>query len=273
MRNKLKKEVRVQFLRPRELIKERAKVPLLYLPVAPLEWHGPHLPLGVDALNAEQAALAAAVRTGGVVLPTLYSGTERERPPAMLESLGFRRDEYVLGMDFPRAKGLYRSFYFPEEIFALTVRAWLEQGIEHGYQYVYIVNGHGAFNHNEVLKRLCLEFSNTRGPVRVAYSLAFPEEEIAKAAIGHADAAETALMMHLDRDLVALDRLPPPGKKLKYADYSIVDSGGFSGSPGAGHTVPDRTDPRRRANAARGKKMFDQTVNELVAKVKEAFGL
>jgi creatinine amidohydrolase len=141
---------------PGQLLEEREKLPLIFLPLAPLEWHGPHLAVGIDPLNAENTAIALARKIGGVALPTLFMGTERERPPEMLKSLGFQKDDYIVGMDFPTAKGIYNSFYFPEEIFALTVRAHIEQCLGHGYKYVFIVNGHGAVNHNQVLKRLAL---------------------------------------------------------------------------------------------------------------------
>jgi len=54
---------------------------MAFPPLGPLEWHGPHLPLGVDALNAEAVAWRVAQEVGGVVLPALYVDTERERPP------------------------------------------------------------------------------------------------------------------------------------------------------------------------------------------------
>ncbi|MFM8319750.1 MAG: creatininase family protein, partial [Chloroflexota bacterium] len=66
-------------LRPEEILAELSRCPVAYLPVGLIEWHGPHLPMGLDALNAENAARLAAGQTGGLLLPTLYCGTERER--------------------------------------------------------------------------------------------------------------------------------------------------------------------------------------------------
>jgi len=42
---------------------------LVYLPIGTLEFHGVHLPLATDAIHAHEFCLAAAARTGGVVLP------------------------------------------------------------------------------------------------------------------------------------------------------------------------------------------------------------
>ena len=61
-------EVRMQWLRPAEVL---AHQPIVYLPIGPLEWHGPHLPLGTDPLQAESLAIAVAQQVGGVVHPTL----------------------------------------------------------------------------------------------------------------------------------------------------------------------------------------------------------
>ena len=56
---------------------------------------------GTDALLAQSLARCAAERTGGVVMPTLFIGTERERPASILRDKGFENPEqlYVLGMD------------------------------------------------------------------------------------------------------------------------------------------------------------------------------
>src|SRR5688500_7940405 len=121
---------RLQFAhaRPEEVIAARTQSGILWLPVGPLEWHGPHLPFGVDPLNAEAAALACAQKMGGLVLPTLFCGTERERPIKMLTDLGLDAGAHIVGMDFP-AHSL-PSGYFPEEEFALQVRGWIERSIE-----------------------------------------------------------------------------------------------------------------------------------------------
>jgi len=268
-----KKEVRVQYMLPHQLHEARGLLPIIFLPLGPLEWHGPHMPLGVDPLNAETVALEVARRIGGVVLPTLYMGTERERPPEMLESLGFGKDEYVVGMDFPQTKGLYNSFYSPEEIFAATLRVQIEKCIVHEYRFTYIVNGHGAVNHNEVIARLCTEFSNERNNVKVSYSTAFPNRHIEAGLLAHGGMEETSLMMHCCRGLVDLGKLPPAGERLKYTDYGVVDGGGFIGSPGAGHAVPEELDPRTKSNPAMGRDIHEETVRDMVGRVREAFEL
>ena len=50
------KETRLERLRPDEIVAEMGEVPLVYFPLGPLEWHGPHLPLGTDFLNVHRIA-------------------------------------------------------------------------------------------------------------------------------------------------------------------------------------------------------------------------
>ena len=71
--------VQLERLRPGEILAERTRCPIVYLPLGPLEWHGPAMPFGTDPLMAQELARRAAPRTGGVVMPTLFLGTERER--------------------------------------------------------------------------------------------------------------------------------------------------------------------------------------------------
>ena len=54
-------------LRPAQLREEMARSPLVFLPVAPLEYHGPHLPVGMDPLNAGFCAQEACRKRPGQV--------------------------------------------------------------------------------------------------------------------------------------------------------------------------------------------------------------
>ena len=99
-------EVRMERMRPGDVVARMKKVPLVLFPIGLIEWHGPHLPLGTDALNAEGFAIRLAERLRCVTMPVYYVGTERERRPEMLRSIGFDGNEYIEGMNFPKV-GLY----------------------------------------------------------------------------------------------------------------------------------------------------------------------
>lgn len=68
------REVRAELLAPAELDAALAASPVAYLPLGSLEYHGPHLPIGLDALNAHGVCIAAAKHAGGIVLPPVYQG-------------------------------------------------------------------------------------------------------------------------------------------------------------------------------------------------------
>jgi creatinine amidohydrolase len=67
--------LQAELLRPSEIATELAKRSVVYLPLGTIEFHSAHLPIGLDALNAHSVCLAAAQKTGGIVLPPLYYGT------------------------------------------------------------------------------------------------------------------------------------------------------------------------------------------------------
>jgi creatinine amidohydrolase len=259
------REVRYEMLRPGQLREEMERAPLVFLPVAPLEYHGPHLPVGMDPINAAQCALESCRQLGkGVVMPALFLGTERERPDWMLESLGFRTGDWVVGMDFPTAT--WKSHYYPEHIFGLMVACTLEMLIAQGYKAIVIVNGHGAWNQLETLERLAKHYSNTTDAV-VVWKLAMPMDVSEKNLAGHADLVETSLMLHFEKSvfnaqkIVDLSTLPARSVPIRYPDFSVVDGPGFSEKPSPGRIV--KTDPRD-ATAEEGKKAFDATVRMYV---------
>jgi creatinine amidohydrolase len=262
------REVRFELLRPAQLCEEHERCPLVFLPVAPLEYHGPHLPLGMDPLNAGFCAQEACRRLGkGVVMPTLYMGTERERPAWMLKSLGFKDDDWVVGMDFPTAT--WPSQYYQEHLFGLVVASTIEMLIAQGYRAIVIVNGHGAWNQLETLERLCRHYSHATDAV-VTWKLAFILDIAEKNLAGHADIFETSLMLYYEKEiyggqkLVDLAALPPRQTPIHYVDFSVVDGPGFSENPSPGRVLSPGADPRD-ATAEKGRKIFEDTVAMYVA--------
>jgi creatinine amidohydrolase len=65
-------EVEMQLMRPAQVEAAMRRFPVVYVPFGPIEWHGPHLPLGVDALKAHGILIRTARRFGGVVYPPVY---------------------------------------------------------------------------------------------------------------------------------------------------------------------------------------------------------
>lgn len=68
------KSVQYELLRPSEVKSLQTKCPIAYIPVGSLEWHGVQNPLGTDGIKAHVICCEAALRHGGVVLPTIFLG-------------------------------------------------------------------------------------------------------------------------------------------------------------------------------------------------------
>jgi creatinine amidohydrolase len=259
--------VHFELLRPAEIITERERFPVVFQPVGPLEWHGPHLPYGTDPLHAAAVAVRTAQAIGGVVMPTLYWGSERERTPALLKTLGFTGDEWIIGMDAPA--NAMTSLYSMEDVFALVVRARLELLIDQHYKLIVLVNGHGAANHMATLDRLAKEYSGT-GPARVLLTTAFPANPDGSYTIGHADALETSLMLALHPDSVDVGLLPPLPEPMKNIDWGVVDGETFAGNPTSDFTLRPEADPRRNSSAEQGEAALQGDVARLSQEVKAA---
>lgn len=72
MDSSLSPTVQMQFMRPRQLEAAARRFPVVYVPFGLIEWHGPHLPLGNDALKAHAILVKCAEEFGGVVYPPVW---------------------------------------------------------------------------------------------------------------------------------------------------------------------------------------------------------
>jgi creatinine amidohydrolase len=70
--------LRYEELRPAELDAAIKKLPVCYVPLGIIEWSGEHLPVGADGMRAKTIAERASELFGGIVYPTIYTGTSAE---------------------------------------------------------------------------------------------------------------------------------------------------------------------------------------------------
>jgi len=70
--------VRYELLRPAQAVARRQECPVAYLPAGTLEWHGEHNPLGLDAVKAHRLCCVLADRLGGLAMPPLWYGDNRD---------------------------------------------------------------------------------------------------------------------------------------------------------------------------------------------------
>lgn len=168
-------------LRPEQLEAIVAQTPVAYVPWGALEWHGPHLPFGLDGMTAEGVAERVVERTGGVLLPTTWWP---------ITALPHR---FSLSIKSEIVQALW------DGILAELARA--------GFRLVVLLSGHYAQGHELVLMDAAEHAIAAHGMLVLAVPpMALVDEEM----LDHAAHWETALLMALRPRLVALDTLGEP---------------------------------------------------------------
>jgi creatinine amidohydrolase len=159
---------------------------LCVLPVGATEQHGPHLPVGTDSIIATALCEAASGLTGVPLLPTLWVSSSGAHTTA-----------------WPGTVSLT-----PRGAIAVVVEIgrWVAAS---GFEKLLIVNAHAG---NGGVLKVATEELRDGGIIRPGlvhwYDLDETREAVTRDAQDfHANAAETALMLHLRPDLVDRDAL------------------------------------------------------------------
>ena len=258
----------IQFeqMRPEEFLEARNAFSVAYLPLGPLEWPGPHMPFGTDALDAQAIARATAQRIGGVVFPTLFCGTECARDAQTLRRMGFEDESlYVVGMDVP--DNPVPSCYFPEEAYGTILKEHLRVMRRLGFKLIVVVNAHGANGQLASGARIARELNQEDGST-VLFLHAFQPLEDGDESLGHANISETSMQMYLNPDCVRLGALPERNEKIATYKFGIADSLLFKGRGNPEHTV--EYDPRD-ASAERGKRYIERDVEYTIEQTLKAY--
>ena len=175
------RKVRYEEMTAEEVQAALRERPLAYVPIGSLEFHGCHLPVGLDTMHAHRFCLAAAERTAGVVLPPTYWGT--------------RGHEAYEG-----------SVLLSEEAIAGLVWSILERLAKLGYRLIVLCTGHYPEVQGALLKRVAEEYMGTPQAARVLALDPFTCQPM-EPAVDHGGCVETSLMLYLRPELVDLARL------------------------------------------------------------------
>lgn len=220
-------------------IAEVATSATLVLPVGATEQHGPHLPVGVDAMVAEHVARAAAAHA-----------STQEHPIFVAPALCYGSSHHHL----PRAGTL--SMRSTTMLAALV--DLLSSAATTGFRRMFVLNGHGGNDDliRQAIRDVALDYDVTAAAVSY-WSLAW-DDLVATArqfriplVPGHAGAFETSIVRALWPELVANDlpqRAYDADTQMRHPQSSVVIErhdwihrvGGFTDSPGlasaeAGH--------------------------------------
>ncbi len=174
----------VERLSPDQIEARLAQAPIAYVPLGTLEFHGPHLPVGLDALTAHGICLGAADLSGGVVLPAFYQGIGGEHTdyPWTIMSAAPDAIETLLGETLARLAEL-------------------------GVRRTVVLSGHFAPDQRVMVERVADRW-NARGSTMSVVARTLGEVPESPVEPDHAGRFESLVLCALDPDLVHVDLLP-----------------------------------------------------------------
>ena len=143
---------------------------IAYIPVGTLEWHGNHLPIETDSLVAEKLCEIVSEKVSGLVLPTLFLGTDKY-------------DETLRGMERHLEKKLPAEIYFIKPELLFEILSALVKNLSN-FEKIFIITGHAGSKQIETLEKIDEEFKN------VVFINPYSDVKIA---VNHADEYETSL--------------------------------------------------------------------------------
>jgi creatinine amidohydrolase len=240
-------EVEWRKLRADQLREAAKDDPIVILPVASLEQHGPHLPVETDTAIGEALAIRTAQKLNeagerALVLPAMWTGlSEHHMPFGGTITLG-------------------------QPAFAAVIEDICRSLQRHGIRRIALSNSHGG--NDNALRTITDDLTiRLRLPI-VAFTyvaVARPEIEAlltTQSGISHACEGETAMMLALRPELVARERTPartdePPKSATavyRWRSFAVRTESGVIGNPAAG-------------NAEQGSRLLDATAAALAQKL------
>ena len=210
-----RREVRFEEMFPWEIAAAMAEVPLCYLPLGTLEWHGEHAAVGLDALKAHAVCVRAAQRSGGLVAPPLHWSTDsrEDLPDGSYLIGGIEHGEryHVPG----------NMFWLRPETFRNLLLDIYEAMWRRGFRAIVVLSGHWSIAHNiAAIRETGEEFRRTHPTM--GWLLLTDQEMVPDLhyPVEHAAGGETSLLLAIRPDLIALDKVFETDRSLRlhYAD-------------------------------------------------------
>ncbi|MGH7264142.1 MAG: creatininase [Candidatus Rokuibacteriota bacterium] len=232
---------------------------IVMLPVGACEQHGPHLPLGTDAILATEMTRRAAERVAGIVAPTLSYGYKSQ----------------------PRTGGgnhFCGTTSLDGGSLCLVVRDVLKELARHGARKLAVIDGHyenqmflteGA---DLAVRELRYDGVTDVRILKMRYCEAIRPETLARVFphgfagldLEHAGVLETSMMLHLFPQLVQMEEVPadppaaPPPYDVYPTDASWIPASGVLSPAGA-------------STAESGRLLVEEFVELVVASLEAAF--
>jgi len=231
---------------------DRVREDVVFLPVGATEQHGPHLPLGVDVVLPSRLCERIAAETGGLVLPPIPYG-------------GRSQTESGGGPSFPGTIDLRGSNLLNQ------VKDIIAEVVDDGARRIFVMSGH--FENNSFVREAIDQFLiESDEEVQFVFATTFTfipdsfKEEVFEDFPGgypgdnkeHAGVFETAMMLHFDPSLVAMDKI---------GDVEAPRSTAYRVKPAPEDTIPETglfIDPSTAASAELGERVVTRIVDSAV---------
>jgi len=224
--------------------------PVVFIPVGALEQHGPHLPLGVDAMLAHSVSVGAAQQIEGLVTPAISYGYKSQ-------------GRCGGGQCFPGTTSLDAGSLIG------LVQDLIRELARHGVRRIVVVDGHfeNQWFVTEAIELAVRELRHDAPDLRVmrteywdfcseaVLDPMFPEG-FPGFALEHAALIETSLMLHLHPELVWLEQLVEDGP----AEFPVYD---VYPQTGAGVPPSGVLSSARGADAEKGRLIFEAITSGL----------
>ncbi|NRA40088.1 MAG: creatininase family protein [Planctomycetes bacterium] len=220
--DQLEKEVRLEYMRPAQIIAAREERAAVYIPLGVLEWHGWQNAMGLDGIKAHEHLVGLAQKAGGVVHPPIYFGSGGEH-------------------------GAYSLSYFYNKDNIVPLLVELLHGLEkNGYKAVVMLSGHYP-NKWELTAPAKAAYLEAGGSMDI-----FELRESSFVNGDHAGREETSSLMYLHPECVDLSAI----EDLEPKDFDATDEvHNWMGDEWKDH--PNYgivgADPRGQASAEHGK--------------------
>lgn len=235
-------------------IKEWASETTVVLPVAAVEQHGPHLPVVVDSLLAENISIAAAAQAS------------REIPVLVCPVLTYGASDHHL--IYPGTMSLSSATLIQ------VLRELTDSLVNSGFRRIYLLNSHGG---NEECIRLAARELALRHPVvagaasywTIAWDRIVQEGRATSLGVvpGHAGGFETSLVLALRPELVRADLLPLSDHHPLPAMPKDPASGPLIQLHGSWAAIDGYSDDAGRATAEAGNLLFEVITQSVAAEL------
>ena len=230
-------------------IRDRGDKAIVLIPIGSTEQHGPHAPLGTDAIIPTEIARRVAADVGAVVAPTV-----------------------PYGLSYPHA-GFTGVVFLRMATFAALVEDLCVQFATMGFKRIVFVNGH--YDNTYAIAYACAAVGDRLPAGTRAYPINYwdalsPDEaaEFFDPANGlHANKGETSAVMAINADLVDMERANvemPPFPEV--TNPAAVHTAFFFSSPGSVYraTRSGTWGDAREANVDFGQRYLDVVVRSTV---------